>query len=310
MDEITILKNSEILDNDINYFYQKILNEYPIMDFGIAIKEKKTEDTEKKEYDKEKLNKKLFTKCINISTDIDNYNFYLNNKRVLIQIDNIKNHIDFTNIKYSTFSLNFRNLSDKKIGTILLIKFLEDYIKYYFQKKVLTKKKYTFKECLVQHTEYIFNTSLSLDNRTKSILTPFFDDNNERLEPNRIKKNDNLNYLIELDKIWVNRDKKTFGINWIVVQGFKNEDIFIKKCFLNPNGDTEVNKGRRNSYTRDNNLNIMNTTGNHNNTNNNNNNKSKIPPPPPIKESPLKLNINLNELQKVKNKITGSEIDD
>ena len=80
MDEITILKNSEILDNDINYFYQKILNEYPIMDFGIAIKEKKTEDTEKKEYDKEKLNKKLFTKCINISTDIDNYNFYLNNK--------------------------------------------------------------------------------------------------------------------------------------------------------------------------------------------------------------------------------------
>ena len=68
------------------------------------------------------------------------YNFYLNNTRVLIQIDNIKNHIDFTNIKYPTFSLNFRNLSEKKIGTILLIKFLEDYIKFYFQKKVFQIK--------------------------------------------------------------------------------------------------------------------------------------------------------------------------
>lgn len=304
MDEITILKNKEPLSNDINYFYQKVLNEYPVMDFGISIKDKKTEDIENKEYDKEKLSKKLFTKCINISNDIDNYNFYLNNTRVLIQIDNIKNHIDFTNIKYPTFSLNFRNLSEKKIGTILLIKFLEDYIKFYFQKKVLTKKKYTFKECLVQHTEYIFNTSLSLDNRNKSILTPFFDDNNERLEPNSIKKNDNLNYLIELDKIWVNKEKKTFGINWIIVQGFKNEDIFTQKCFLNPNGITEVKKNR-NSYIRDNILN-----NNINNTNGINIRNNNIPPPPPIKESSLKLNINLNELKKVKNKITGSEIDD
>lgn len=298
MDEIIIIKNNELLENDMNYFYQKVLNEYPNFDFGIIIKEikEKKEEIEKKEYDKEKICKKKFIKSIQILQDIENYDFYLNNKKIIIQIDNIKNHIDFTNIRYSTYTLNFKNLSEKKIENILLIKYLEDYIQHYIHRKIIgSKKKYTFKECLLHNNEYTFNVSLLMDNRRKIITTPFFNENNERVEPNHIKKNNSLNFLIELDKIWINKEKKTFGINWIIVQGFKNDDLFTKNCFLNPNGNTNV----KNS--------------NYNNISNSNISLNKIPPPPPPVNKdmsmPLKLNINLNELKQMKSKITGSELD-
>jgi hypothetical protein len=299
MDEIIILKNNEIIENDLNYFYQKVLDEYPKLDFGIIIKElkEKKDEIDKKEYDKDKLLKKKFLKSVQIIPEIENYDFYLENKKIIIQINNIKNHIDFLNIKYPSYNINFKNLSTKKIENILLIKYLEDYIKYFIHKKIIgIKKKYTFKECLSFNNEFSFNVSLLMDNRTKIITTPFYNENNERIEPNSIKKNNSLNLLIELNKIWVNKDKKTFGINWVVVQGLKNDDLFTKNCFLNPNGNTTI---KNNNYP------------NFNYSNKNNFNNIPPPPPPINKEAPipLKLNINLNELKQMKNKITGSELD-
>jgi hypothetical protein len=297
MDETIILsKQSEIID-DIRHFYQKSLNnEFPVMNFGISVTKKDKETVEEITYNKNNVSFKKFVQLLSSNIEIENYEFYFNDKKVILDIRNLKNHIDFTNIKYHNFNLYFRNLSHSKMEMICLIKYFEDFIKHFFLKKVLKGKKYIFRESLIFQTEYIFNTLFTLDNKTKDITTPFYDETNNMINPCSIKKNDTINYLIELDKIWVNRKKKVFGINWIILQGLKNDDIYRNKCFINPHGITEVNKRNTNI----------------------NSNADKvvkfIPKPPPInnigeQKPTVKLNINLNELKKIKNKLTGTEID-
>ena len=96
-----------------------------------------------------------------------------------------------------------------------------------------------------------------------------------------------------------------FGsLGFDIVKSLYDSNIEIIECgFLNPNGNTEVKNNKINSCIDKNKF----------NNNNNNNNNYRLPPPPHPsninKETPLKLSINLNELQKIKSKITGSEID-
>ena len=289
MDEIIILRGTSMLDNDIHYFYHKNFSGLtPNIELGYVVKESKKE---KNKIDlsidsiKQKLHKKTIAKCQGLSSDIDNYDIYLNNKKIILQIDNIKNHIDFTNIKYPNIYLNFGNLSVQKIESITLIKYLEDFVKFYMNKKFLSNK-FNYKNCLINQNEYIFSVSILLDKISKNIVTPIFDNNNTITNPDNIKKNDSMNYLIELNKIWVDNNKKTFGINWNIVQGYKNINIYSNECMLNPN------KNPKKSTV------VV----------------SQPPPPPPPppssnnKEYPS-LKIDINELQKLKEKISGCKID-
>lgn len=257
----------------------------------------KTEKTEKI-YD-ELFEKKILIPCFSSNANVSLYDFTLDYNKIYVKLADVKNNIGFGNIKFSSHNININGLNRKKLEIIKILKYFEDYVKLVFKKKILKDDTYIFKESLSYNNEYALNCYMGFNSKSGEITTPIFDENNSITEYSNIKKGDNLNYLIELDNIWIDHNKEIFGINWNIVQIYKNKNVFLNQCLLN---STAINTKP-----------LLSQNATKKSTN--------LPPPPPLllqntnqkdnqnTKNILTFPVNLSELQNIKNKITGIKID-
>jgi len=250
---------------------------------------------------KKNLQDKKFIELHNKS-DIKYYEFYINDSKPIISTNIIKNHISYSIVKYTSFNILFRPFIKPTIETLNIFIFFENIVEHYFRNKIISNffrdyKDFKFINNIHKNPEYSLSIKVKI-NETKLDI-PIFNTSNNIIDYDNIKKDDSLKYLIELDSIYLDCSKKIYGINWKILQVLKEDDIYRQKCLLLSN-HTNINHA---------NTNHMNT--NHTNTNHTNTkikpNKMKIPNPPPL-FLPIS-SVNIEDLQKMKNKITGKKLE-
>lgn len=259
---------------------------------------------------KKNLLDKRFIEIYN-KTDIRYYEFYINDSKPIISTNIIKNHMSYSIVKYTSFNILFRPFTKPTIETLNIFIFFENMVEYYFKNKIINQhfrdyKDFKFINNIHKNPEYSLALKVKI-NDTK-IDIPIFNTSNNIIDFTDVKKDDSLKYLIELDSIYLDCSKKIYGINWKILQVLKEDDLFKQKCFLLNNTNKNINNNL-NSY---NNLNNYNTS-----IINQNNIPNIIPPPiPPNKQKipnpPLFFpisSIRIDDLQKMKHKITGKKLE-
>ena len=281
----------------------------------------KDKDNDKKKNTNYKVNKKNLQDKkfieINNKSDIKYYEFYINDSKPTISTNIIKNHISYSIVKYSSFNILFRPFIKPTIETLNIFIFFENIVEHYFRNKIISMffrdyKDFKFINNIHKNPEYSISIKVKI-NETKLDI-PIFNTSNNIIDYDNIKKDDSLKYLIELDNIYLDCSKKIYGINWKILQVLKEDDIYRQKCFLLSNNTN--NNYTNNNYTNNNHTNSNHTNNNHPNTNYQNTNhtnnkikpnKMKVPNPPPL-FLPIS-SINIEDLQKMKNKITGKKLE-
>ena len=266
---------------------------------------------------KKNLLDKRFIEIYN-KTDIRYYEFYINDSKPIISTNIIKNHMSYSIVKYTSFNILFRPFTKPTIETLNIFIFFENMVEYYFKNKIINQhfrdyKDFKFINNIHKNPEYSLALKVKI-NDTK-IDIPIFNTSNNIIDFTDVKKDDSLKYLIELDSIYLDCSKKIYGINWKILQVLKEDDLFKQKCFLLNNTNKNINNNLNsynNNYNNYNNLNNYNTS-----IINQNNIPNIIPPPiPPNKQKipnpPLFFpisSIRIDDLQKMKHKITGKKLE-
>ena len=181
----------------------------------------------------------MYFKCADLSkyelsfSDINAYknnfkmNCFLNKKSILIKT--AKNQLmsnlnsGYTVVELNTHNKKNENLSDF-INKIEIIS--GDKI------KLKLKKKYKLHSNFVGE-KYIFK------NNDKDMV--IFDKNKEIINPNNVEIYSDIILLIKLQDIWINNEKKTYGLNWILLQCRVFPQFNYKECILLDSDDEEKN---------------------------------------------------------------------
>ena len=140
-----------------------------------------------------------------------------------------------SNIPSGYIVLGCNTILKKSENFINLIKRLEVEFGEYIKKK-LKKKKYKLYSGFIDSTrevKYIFK----LYNGKDVIL---FDENKNRVDSVNVKLYSDIILIIKLRNLWINNEKKLYGINWDIEQGRIFPEIDYNKCLIY---DRELKKG-------------------------------------------------------------------
>ena len=165
----------------------------------------------------------------NISNYKDNYktNCLLDKKSIIIKTS--KNQLmSNLNSGYIVIELNNHNKKNE-----ILDKFIKKIeIEAGDKIKLELKKKYKLHTSFVgEQNKYIFK------NNDKNMV--IFDKNKKILNKSNVEIYSDIILLIKLQDIWINTDKKTYGLNWIVLQCRIFPPFNYKECILLDSDDEE-----------------------------------------------------------------------
>ena len=165
----------------------------------------------------------------NISNYKDNYktNCLLDKKSIIIKTS--KNQLmSNLNSGYIVIELNNHNKKNE-----ILDKFIKKIeIEAGDKIKLEIKKKYKLHTSFVgEQNKYIFK------NNDKNMV--IFDKNKKILNKSNVEIYSDIILLIKLQDIWINTDKKTYGLNWIVLQCRIFPPFNYKECILLDSDDEE-----------------------------------------------------------------------
>ena len=181
----------------------------------------------------------MYFKCADLSkhelsfSDINTYknnfkmNCFLNKKSILIKT--AKNQLmSNLNSGYIVVELNTHNKKNENLSDFINnIEIISgDKI------KLKLKKKYKLHSNFVGE-KYIFK------NNDKDMV--IFDKNKEIINPNNVEIYSDIILLIKLQDIWINNEKKTYGLNWILLQCRVFPQFNYKECILLDSDDEEKN---------------------------------------------------------------------
>tara|TARA_B100001250_G_C19702814_1_gene745553 strand:+ start:67 stop:948 length:882 start_codon:yes stop_codon:yes gene_type:complete len=140
-----------------------------------------------------------------------------------------------SNIQSGYIVLGCNTILKKNENFINLIKRLEVEFGEYIKKK-LKKRKYKLYSGFIDSTrevKYIFK----LYNGKDVIL---FDENKNRVDSVNVKLYSDIILIIKLRNLWINNEKKLYGINWDIEQGRVFPEIDYNKCLIY-DSDEETN---------------------------------------------------------------------
>ena len=267
-------------------------------------------------------------------SDVSNYknnykiNCLLNKKSIIIKT--AKNQLmSNLNSGYIVIELNNHNKKNEILNKF--IKKIE--IEAGDKIKLKLKKKYKLHTSFVgEQNKYIFK------NNDKNMV--IFDKNKKILNKSNVEIYSDIILLIKLQDIWINTDKKTYGLNWIVLQcrifppfNYKEcilldsddeeksdtniKELIVQKCVFcnsvctynnsieNINIGSGKGKGKgkgKGNYTSNN----SNSSNNSNNSNNSNSGRGNlVVKKPPVKKSNVSMLVppTPNELMNMRNKL-------
>ena len=239
-------------------------------------------------------------------SDISNYknnykiNCLLNKKSIIIKTakNQLKSNL---NSGYIVIELNNHNKKNEILSEFIKKIEIESGDKI----KLKLKKKYKLHSSFVgEQNKYIFK------NNDKDMV--IFDKNKKILNKLNVEIYSDIILLIKLQDIWINTEKKTYGLNWIILQCRVFPQFNYKECILLDSDDEEKSdtnikelivqkcvfcnsvctynntiqninigsgkgkgKGKGNYYNSSNNNNLNNNSSNNNSNSNNSNNSGR-----------------------------------
>ena len=129
-----------------------------------------------------------------------------------------------SNIKSGYIVVNINNNNEKNINFINFLKDIENSVEIYLKNKF--KKKIKLRSSFIgdnKDYKYIFKT-----NETMSI----FDKDKNKITLNNIEIYSDIILLIKLQNIWIDIEKKQFGLNWHIYQSRIYPEIDYNKCII------------------------------------------------------------------------------
>lgn len=155
-------------------------------------------------------------------------NCLLNKKSIVIKTPKIQLHSNL-NSGYIVIELNKENKKSENL--INFIKKIE--IETGDKIKLGLKKKYKL------HSNFVNNSSKYIFKNNDKNVT-IFDKNRNIIEPSNSEIYGDIILLIKLQDIWINADKRTYGLNWTIFQCRVFPQFDYSECLLIDSDDDEV----------------------------------------------------------------------
>ena len=162
-------------------------------------------------------NNKYKFNCLIKTLDIDYY------KNIIIKTSKLQLQ---SNINSGYIVVQINNNNDKQTNFINFIKTIEEQAQIYLKNK-LKKKFKTYTNFIGENKDlkYIFKT-----NNIKNLS--IFDKNKNKITSNNVEIYSDIILLIKLQNLWLDTEKKQYGLNWLIYQCRIYPEIDYNKCLI------------------------------------------------------------------------------